>query len=202
MVAKTVTSHTPVSFALSWWKFSPYSCPDPHAYYSGSDVAWSLFVATSSENHFKQVSRVFKNRPGFGKVYKQQVSCLKIFSFLFLLLLPYRSQDFSRVNILNFLFFFFKKNIFKWTVWFPFFNYKNPVFCIVPISKKSINVNNVQTCKNFYEFIWSKLMTIDGKQNLSWLRKCSREWQLCIYFIHYNQRRKCKGVTWNSLVID
>ena len=31
---------------------------------------------------------------------------------------------------------------------------------------RAVDVRNVQTCENFYEFIWAKLTTITGKQNL------------------------------------
>ena len=34
----------------------------------------------------------------------------------------------------------------------------------------SVNIRNVQTCKNFYEFIWAKPTTIAWKNNLSELR--------------------------------
>ena len=37
--------------------------------------------------------------------------------------------------------------------------------------------------ETFYEFIWLKLMTIARKQNLSGVRKCSREWQFrCLFY--------------------
>ena len=41
-----------------------------------------------------------------------------------------------------------------------------------------VNVRMSKPVENFYEFIWAKLTTIAGKQNL----KCSLEWQFCNFF--------------------
>ena len=43
---------------------------------------------------------------------------------------------------------------------------------------------------NFYEFIWVKLMTIAGKQNLNTLRKCSGKQQF--YYLFFTSESKGK----------
>ena len=46
---------------------------------------------------------------------------------------------------------------------------------------EDVNVRNLQTCENFYEFTWAKL-TIAGKQNLNGQRTYPTEWKFCTLF--------------------
>ena len=57
-----------------------------------------------------------------------------------------------------------------------------------------VNIRNIQTCKNLYELICTKL-TIVGKQNLSGLGNSSENCNSVSCFINYNHKR---GRRWVS----
>ena len=61
------------------------------------------------------------------------------------------------------------------------------------LTRPLVNLRNVQTHNNFYEFIWAKLTTIAGKQNLNGLRKCSIKWQFCYLFYTSESKGKTQG---------
>ena len=65
-----------------------------------------------------------------------------------------------------------------------------------------INVRNIQTCR---DFLWVYMNQTD---NNCW-EAISADWEnglengsFAPYLIFYNQRRRCKGFTWNPLVTD
>lgn len=57
-------------------------------------------------------------------------------------------------------------------------------------SVQCVNARNIQTCKNFYEFISSKLLTIAEKQNLiRFLKNALENSSFTTYFVHQRERK-------------
>lgn len=93
--------------------------------------------------------------------------------------------------------------VFQTVLFLLIFLWKNvTILSLSRIKAKKITGTKLSTqatfkpVEKFNEFIWTKLMTIAGKQNLTRLRKCCGAWQFCSLFY------TLESIAWNPLVVD